>query len=232
MKIIEVEDRLAMYLAQYTGYVDEGASKPKESSYMYQLIQLKREIKKKFNVSFQMFNSKFAISENQIKFILHHVYSTFSLKSNISKHYDVEFLLYLSHERQITKAIEKVGVKNPNEKNEISYGEILFGEPEKLEQAIKFLDDKIDICKHSQFKYLEPNEWEFFMKTYQISIDQVSNILRGNNYTLKGKINSLDDLKDSTSSDLIREAITDAYNTGMVKLFLENFKKNKRIVEK
>ena len=232
MNIIKVEKGLAMYLAQYTGIVNEIPLQNEQPSYMYQLIQLKRDIRKKFNISFQMFSSKFVISEDQLKFILHHVYSTFSLKSNISKHYDVEFLLYLSHERQITKAIEKVGVKNPNEKNEISYGEILFGEPEKLEQAIKFLDDKIDICKHSQFKYLEPNEWEFFMKTYQISIDQVSNILRGNNYTLKGKINSLDDLKDSTSSDLIREAITDAYNTGMVKLFLENFKKNKIIIDK
>ena len=228
MDIIKVEKGLAMYLAHYTGFVDESQSKPKESSYMNQLIQLKREIMKKFNVSFQMFNSKFVISENQLKYILHHVYSTFSLKSNISKHNEVEFLLYLSHERQITKAIEKVGVKNPNEKNEISYAEILFGEPEKLKQAIKFLDDKIGICKHSQFKYLEPNDWEIFMETYQISIDQVSNILRGNNHTLKGKINSLDDLKERISLDSIREAITDAYNTGMVKLFLENFKRNER----
>ncbi len=232
MNIIKVEKGLAMYLAHYTGFVDESQSKPKESSYMNQLIQLKREIKKKFNISFQMFNSKFVISEDQLKFILHHVHSTFSLESNISKHYDVEFLLYLSQERQITKAIEKVGVKNPNRKNEISYGEILFGEPEKLKQAIKFLDNEIDLGKHSQFKYLEPNEWETFMETYEISIDQITNILRGNNTPIKGKINSLDDLKEFVSSQSIRETITDAFNTGMVKLFLENFKRNEKIVEK
>ncbi|MHA1474341.1 MAG: KEOPS complex subunit Cgi121 [Promethearchaeota archaeon] len=231
MNLIEVEEGLAMYLAQYKGLAKDFSSNLKQISFIDQFIQLKEEIMNQFNISFQMFNSKFIISEDQLKFILHHVYSTFSLKSNISKQFGVEFLLYLSHERQITKAIEKVGVKNPNEKNEISYGEILFGEPEKLEQAIKFLDDKMDISKHSQFKYLEPNEWKFFMKTYQISIDQVSNILRGNNHTLKGNINSLDDLKELCSLDSIRKAITDAYNTGMVKLFLENFKKNKGIID-
>ena len=36
----------------------------------------------------------------------------------------------------------------------------------------------------------------------------------------------LDDLKEIISLDSIRKAITDAYNTGMVKLFLENFKRN------
>jgi tRNA threonylcarbamoyladenosine modification (KEOPS) complex Cgi121 subunit len=232
MKIIEVEDRLAMYLAQYTGIVNEIPLQTEQSSYMYKLIQLKREIMKKFNISFQMFNSNHVISEDQLKFILHHVHSTFSLKSNISKHYDIEFLLYLSHERQITKAIEKVGIKNPNKKNEISYGEILFGEPEKLKQTIKFLDNEIEFCKHSQFKYLEPNEWETFMKTYKISIDQITNILRGYNTPIKGKINSLDDLNEFVSPYSIRKAITDAYNTGMVKLFLENYKRNEKIVEK
>jgi len=231
MDIIKVEKGLAMYLAQYTGLAKDFSSTLKPISFIVQFIQLKEEIMEKFNVSFQMFNSNFVISKDQLKYILHHVHSTFSLESNISKQFGVEFLLYLSHERQITKAIEKVGVKNPNEKNEISYGEILFGDPEKLEQAIKFLDDKINICKHSQFKFLEPNEWEFFMKTYHISIDQVSNILRGNNHTLIGKINSLDDFKELISSDSVREAITDAYNTGMVKLFLENFKKNENNIE-
>jgi len=219
MNILKVEKGLAMYLAQYTGIVNEIPLQNEQPSYMYNLIQLKREIKKKFNISFQMFNSKYVISEDQLKFILHHVHSTFSLESNISKHYDVEFLLYLSHERQITKAIEKVGVKNPNRKNEISYGEILFGEPEKLKQAIKFLDNEIEFSKHYQFEYLEPNEWETFMETYEISIDQITNILRGNNTPIKGKINSLDDLKDFVSLNSIRKVITDAYNTGMVKRY-------------
>lgn len=226
MEIVEVEKGLAMYLAQYTGYVKDIPLQPKQISYLNQFIQLKREIMEKFNNSFQMFNSKFIISEDQLKFILHHVYSTFSLGSNISKQYGVEFLLYLSHERQITKAIEKVGVKISKGMDEISYGEILFGELDDLKQAIQYLENKTGISKHSQFIYLEPNEWETFMETYEISIDQITNILRGNNNPIKGKINSLEDLKKITTLDSIRKAITDAYNTGMIKLFLENFKRN------
>ena len=226
MKIIEVEKGLAMYLAQYSGLAKDYSLIFNQISIINQFIQLKEEIIEKFNISFQTFNSKFIISEDQFKFILHHVYSTFSLESNISKQYGVEFLLYLSNERQITKAIDKVGIKIPIDLNEISFGEILFGEPDDLKQAITFLENKIGISKHSQFKYLEPKEWQTFMETYQISIDHVINILRGNNHTIKGKTKSLDDLKEIISSDTIRKAITDAYNTGMVKLFLENFKRN------
>lgn len=229
MKIFEVEKGLAIYLAQYTGLAKDFSSSLINISFIDHFIQLKEEIMEKFNISFQMFNSKFIISEDQLKFILHHVYSTFSLESNISKQYGVEFLLYLSQERQISKAIEKVGIKIPNGLNEVSFGEILFGEPDNLKQAIKFLESKININQHSQFKYLEPNEWETFMETYEISIDHITNILRGNNHSLKGKIKSLDDLKELISSDLIRKAITDAYNTGMVKLFLENFKRIEKI---
>ncbi len=229
MNIIEVEKGLAMYLAQYTGLTKDFSSYPKQISFIDYFIQLKEEIMEKFNVSFQIFNSKFIISADQLKFILHHVYSTFSLGSNISKQYGVEFLLYFSYERQIKKAIEKAGIKIPIDVKEISFGEILFGEPENLKQAIKFLENKIKINQHSQFKYLEPKEWEIFMRTYEISIDHVINILRGNNHTLKGKIKSLDDLKEYISSDSIRNAITDAYNIGLVKLFLENFKRNKKI---
>ncbi|QEE14457.1 KEOPS complex subunit Cgi121 [Promethearchaeum syntrophicum] len=226
MNIIEVEKGVAMSLAQYIGTVKDNPKHLKPTSYLDQFILLKQEIMEKFNISFQMFNSQFVISKDQLKFILHHVHSTFSLGSNISKQYGVEFLLYLSHEKQITKAIDKVGVKSPKEKKEISYGEILFGEPDDLQQAINFLETQTTNGKHAQFKYLEPNEWEPFMKTFEISITQITNILQGNNEPVKGKINSLDDLKREISSDSILKAITDAYNTGMVKLFLENFKRN------
>ena len=228
MKIIEVEKGLAMYLVQYTGMVKEYSTTDQNSLINY-FIQLKEEIMEKFNVSFQIFNSKYVISKDQLKLVLHQVYSSFSQKSNISKQFGVEFLLYLSQERQITKAIEKVGIKISIDVNEISFGEILFGEPDNLKLSIKFLENKINISKHSQFKYLESNEWQNFMETYEISIDHITNILRGNNHSLKGKIKSLDHLKELISSDSIRKAITDAYNIGMVNLFLENFKRNEII---
>ena len=232
MNIIKVEKGLAMYLAQNTGYIEDIPVFGKQISFLSEFLITQGEIKREFNVSFQMFNSKFIISEDQLKFILHHVHSAFSLGSNISKHFGVEFLVYLSNERQITKAIEKVGISISYLLKDFSAGEILFGEPDDLKQAINFLENKFSRFKRSQFKYLEPNEWETFMETYEISIDQITNILRGNNTPIKGKINSLDDLKDFVSLNSIRKAITDAYNTRMVKLFLENFKKNKGIIEK
>ena len=89
MKIIEVEKGLAMYLAQYSGLAKEYLLNFNQISIINQFIQLKEEIMEKFNISFQTFNSKFIISEDQFKFILHHVYSTFSLESNISKQYGI-----------------------------------------------------------------------------------------------------------------------------------------------
>jgi len=227
--MIQVEKGLAMHLVQFEGMVKDFLPKNKHISLIDYFIQLKEEIWDKFNIAFQIVNPKYLISEDQLKLILHHVYFSFSSKTNISKQYGVEFLLYLSHERQITKAIEKVGIKNPNDlkdMNKIEICEILFGEPEKLKQAIKFLENKISISKHSQFKYLEINEWETFMETYQISIDHVVYILRGYNTKIKNEIKSLDELKSMISSELIRKAIADAFNIGMVKLYLDNFKRN------
>ena len=227
--MIQVENGLAMHLVQFEGKIKDFLPKNKEISLIDYFIQLKEDIWEKFKISFQIVNPKYLISEDQLKLILHHVYSSFSSKTNISKQYGVEFLLYLSHERQITKAIEKVGIISPNElndMNEIVICEILFGEPEKLKQAVKFLENKISISKHSQFKYLEINEWETFMETYQISIDHVVNILRGYNTKIKEQIKSIEELKEVISSELIRKAITDAFNIGMVKLYLDNFKRN------
>ncbi len=227
--MIHVEKGLAMHLIQFEGMIKDFLPENKPISLIDYFIQIKEEIWEKFNISFQIVNPKYLISEDQLKLILHHVYSSFSLKTNISKQYGVEFLLYLSQERQITKAIEKVGIKSPNElndMNEILICEILFGEPEKLKHAIKFLENKISISKHSQFKYLEINEWDKFMETYHISLDHVVNILRGYNTKIKDQFKSIDELKEAISPELIRKAITDAFNIGMVKLYLDNFKRN------
>ena len=225
MEIIDVEEGLGMIVMQYSGDIKE-FSPSKKKSLIENFIEIKEELISKFNISFQIFNSKYIISEDQIKLILHQVYSSFLQKTNISKQYSIEFLLYLSQERQITKAIEKVGIKIPNDKTNTSFGEILFGDPVNLRKALDFLENKINLSNHHQFKYLGPNKWIFFMETYNISIDQIINILKANNYKQNIEIRSLNDLQNNISPDLIRKALTDTFITGMVKLYIENFKRN------
>ena len=59
------------------------------------------QVWKKFQINYQIFNSTTILNSDQIQWALYHSNKTFSTNANISNNPGVEFLLYLSQERQI-----------------------------------------------------------------------------------------------------------------------------------
>lgn len=123
-------------------------------------LSIKQELKVKFSVFFQIIRRPLLISLNQVRMILHRLDYAFEKGFNISSQPEMELLLYLSLQRQISEAINFAG-GIPNKitlKMPISCDLILFGKKENLTQAITWFSQKIS--KIGYKKWDQPNQDE------------------------------------------------------------------------
>jgi len=76
-------------------------------SFMDQL----QELAKKHSVMLQAVNADYVYGKHHIQSAVEHTLRAFSQKTNSLKAMELELLLYLAGERQIQKAIEKIGIR-------------------------------------------------------------------------------------------------------------------------
>jgi tRNA threonylcarbamoyladenosine modification (KEOPS) complex Cgi121 subunit len=74
------------------------------------------------NCMIQFFNKQLVLNSNHIFYACYHTLRSFQLKANISNKMEIEFLLYLSANRQIRKALKYYGITKEN----INQGQIVF----------------------------------------------------------------------------------------------------------
>jgi len=163
------------------------------------IIQSKYE-----NVIIQFFNRKLILNIEHIFYACYYSLNAFNLKTNISSKIGIEFLLYLSANRQIKKAIKDFGITDFN-LNEglfdyciISFDNNLESINQELIADINAKETEIDLEDYSieklksiiQYFGLKHNQIISVLKSYGLIIDEI--IL--NKINIKKLIQSLEDL--------------------------------------
>ena len=87
------------------------------------MLKKVNEISEIYNIRIQAFNLDNVVSLDHVIIASYHANKAIRNKTNLSKTIDVEFLLYLSCQRQIKLALEKFGVKD----GKLNVGICLFG---------------------------------------------------------------------------------------------------------
>ncbi|WP_457558724.1 KEOPS complex subunit Cgi121 [Candidatus Harpocratesius sp.] len=145
----QYKKKIGFILFRYYGNVNKLYSFILEKDTIDNYLALKDEIKGKFSVSYQVLRSPLVFSLHQLKIILHRINYAFQQKYNISNHPEMELLLYLSLQRQISVAVTFAGGLTPklknklNPKNEketkIQCDHILFGDLKQVQRAFEYL---------------------------------------------------------------------------------------------
>jgi hypothetical protein len=156
--------------------------------------------------------------------VVYHVDKAFNLQMNISNQPSTEFLLYLSHQRQIQMAIEKVGVQNAKDLTLVpSFGAILFGPADALPDAIQ-------LCLSSFNDYdvsaILPKTYEEILAYFDrnnISNAVLLRFLQFYNYSILPD-QEISELIKQVPEDLFNQIAVEIVNELMVKLFLSNQK--------
>lgn len=117
MKIHEFEDKKFPF--RYLGIIFFSKINVNLSS----MLNKVNEFSKKYEIKIQAFNLDNILSLNHIIVASYHANKAMRNKTNLSKTIDIEFLLYLSCQRQIKLALDKFGVKDGSN----NVGVCLFG---------------------------------------------------------------------------------------------------------
>lgn len=129
-------------------------------------IFLKKFNVKKGEIPVQLFDAKNIAGPHHLYFAAVNALNAFAKKTNISNNLEVEALLYASAQRQITKAVEMLGLKN--ETSEI--GVLIFAENvAQKNDCIKFLTDFIPGKRDDTMLVLTPEKVKNIKNLFEIS---------------------------------------------------------------
>lgn len=152
----------SFWLGIYTDQVKNFSDPSHQISGIKYFLMLRNQIKGKADIGFQIFDSSFIISINHIQKVLKTVLNAFQDQRNISNKPEIEFLLYLTMERQIQDAIKKAGVTFSNKNDEIQFGIIFFGKNSIVQTYV------VDFLQKTSFN-LSP-----FIETHHNNKDLIS----------------------------------------------------------
>jgi tRNA threonylcarbamoyladenosine modification (KEOPS) complex Cgi121 subunit len=186
---------------------------------------LNEELESKFNVSCQFFNSENLAGEGHLQHILTHIRNAFDQNVNISNQRSIEFLLYLSGQRQIAIALNSVGLNTSSIGNQIHrISVILFGDSTRFIEALSKVREEIYGWIEHPIEISEADTLLEIVEHYHISMRRIEDILR----TLEGyKPVEENDLKTQILRQpyhLIQFAVLTAINERLIGLFLSNYK--------
>ena len=134
--VLQLPEDLGIWTCQFD--LVEGSLDQNDTPFINQYLQIRDEIQQNTQCNFQIFDPTLILSPTQINLLVYHVNKAFEMGNNIASSPAVEFLLYLSHQRQIQVAIDIVGVKDSKTRSYVSrFGAVIFGPKSSIEIAIE-----------------------------------------------------------------------------------------------
>ncbi|MFZ7136848.1 MAG: KEOPS complex subunit Cgi121 [archaeon] len=129
-------------------------------------VFLERFKEKKGNATIQLFDAKNIAGPQHLYFAAVNALNAFAKKTNISNNIEVECLLFASTQRQITKAVDLLGLKNST--SEIVA--LILAENESQKNcAIQLVTDLIPGKRDDTILVLTPEKIEHIKNLYEIS---------------------------------------------------------------
>jgi KEOPS complex subunit Cgi121 len=121
---------------------------------------------KKGDVTIQLFDAKNVAGPQHLYFAAVNALNVFSKKTNISNNLEVEALLFASAQRQITKAVELLGLKN----NTSEIAALIFAENESQKnRVIQLVTDLIPGKRDDTILALTPEKNNAIKNLFEIS---------------------------------------------------------------
>ena len=167
------------------------------------------------NCMIQFFNKKLVLNSNHIFYACYHTLRSFQLKTNISNKMGIEFLLYLSANRQIRKALKYYGITKENVNQEqiafciISLTKNLDLILTEILNLINATETKLNLDKESIIRY------ENIKNFFEINDDQLITVLKSH------RININNIIPNRNNITQLNLAIEDLIAEKMVLLSLE-----------
>ncbi len=165
----------------------------------------------------QFFNPQYLMDKNHLFYAIYFTLKAFKYKKNISQKPSIEFLLYLSANRQIRKAFNSFGIKE----NDLNMGMLNYCIAADESTAIKINEKLLDQFNFIEKKneYNEKSKKKYFRLKYffNLSDNQIDTSL----HTL-GVKNTLDPNK-AENLKLLFQALSDLIVEKMALLSLENY---------
>ena len=128
------------------------------------------EISNKHGVETQIFNLDNVISLNHIIISAYHANKAFNNRTNLSKTITIEFLLYLSCQRQIKLALEKFGLKD----GKMNLGICLFGKEIEQFNSVKNMLEELFESQENKHEFLpEKIDIQHFINIFNISSEEL-----------------------------------------------------------
>ena len=200
-----------------------------DGSLITRFLSVQEDILKRFKISFQMFRPTKFIAKEVLTLAAYHAKRGFDSKSNISKTLPMEWLLYMSGQRQISIALEDWGVKVPDSSDQqISVGIVLFGNKNNLLQAITHFNSKVAKTYLTPLTWLSSGEYGKFLETEKISLIQIHNNLQAYGEVISEKAKTIGVFLEDVGEMSVKRAIIDVINSRMVALSLTNIRLNSK----
>lgn len=230
-------------LWQYEGNAESIFTEKPTSDPISLYLDIKRELNTKYSVFYQIIRKPLVISLNQIRMILHRLDYAFENGLNISNQPEMELLLYLSLQRQISEALIFAGglSKKIQATSAFSCDHILFGEKNKISNAIQWLSQKIPKKGYSSWQSPNQSEIKMLIQRYNFSYSDLLRRIPSQNKNSSPnsedpEINSKIKELDVNSAEIyfnqiylpeMVQAMEDVFNFYSLKLFNESIRPTK-----
>jgi tRNA threonylcarbamoyladenosine modification (KEOPS) complex Cgi121 subunit len=204
---------------------------PKSTQTIQSFINLSSQLQQKYNVQLQLSLPDAILSQEHIKLILYHILQAFKLKGNISNQANLEFLLYLSGQRQIKRALELVGLKKEepiSKKKEFLI--VVFGPHKTLPLAIREVLTQLDLFEIQSVQPKQGKNLHTYFEKENINPLQIHRMLKLLYLTVPNSSNLQELITQITEKNLLRMALNLA-NERMCQLFLLNLKESSTLIE-
>lgn len=189
------------------------------------IFELLERIQNQFeNCMIQFFNKKLILNFNHIFYACYHTLRSFHLKANISNKMGIEFLLYLSANRQIRKALKYYGLTKENVNQEqitfciISLTKNMDEILTEILNLINATETKLNLDKEPIVKY------ENLKKFFEINDNQIVTVLKSHGININKIVPNRNNIIQ------LNLAIEDLIAEKMVLLSLESTQEKEGIV--
>lgn len=174
-------------------------------------------------LSAQIFKLNEVVSVDHIKIIISRVLNVFQREINISNHPNIEFLLYLSGQRQIKRALEIAGIIPQNDPLEMGF--TVFGNQANLQPELPKIREFLSKYNIEPIPSRSKVELSQLLQKHS-SLENFIRILHNYNYnTLENS--SFQDLIDQFPESILEQIFIDIVNEQMVRVQMSNLKGEK-----
>jgi tRNA threonylcarbamoyladenosine modification (KEOPS) complex Cgi121 subunit len=204
---------------------------PKSTQLIQSFINLSIQLQQKYNIQLQLSLPDAVLSIDHIKLILYHTLQAFKLKGNISNQANLEFLLYLSGQRQIKRALDQVGLKKEesiSQKKEFFI--VIFGPQKALPLAVSEVKSQLNLFDIQSVQSKQGKNLRDYFEKEKITISQIQRMLKLQYLPIPKTSNLQELLAQTTEKNLLQMAI-DLTNERMNQLFLLNLKESSTFIE-